>query len=402
MSLLFGRRAEQRVWSNVPFNVSDGVLTHTRSAGSMSGAMHLVPLYAAVSMITDSISTCPWAGFNNRNTAGGGSKMNSQPGLLTDPGPFKLSLSGWKSQMASSLLLRGNAYGLIAARDGRMTPTKIMWLHPDWVHVDEREREPRYYVQGKFVDSSQLVHIQGGVTLPGSCVSLAPITHFRLQIETGLRVEQYKHNWYDDTSVPRGILFNKMGTVTGQQATDAKDRFKAAVQGHDVLVTGNDWAWQPLTPTAADAQFIQATQMSATQIATLYHVPPEEIGGVVAQALTYKTLEANSIKYAQQAVHPWLHRIDEAITAILPNPQFVKSDEDALIRTELAARMQAYQTALSIGAYTQDKVRQLENEAPMTPDEYTKWKTDFAGKAPAAAEPPPGPLSDPTEGTPPK
>ena len=382
MSFLFrGRNSdvEQR-FMNVPFNISDGSMTHTIGVNDgVAGALRLAPLFAAVGMIADSVSTCPWAAYNNRDVTAGGQKMRVQPGLITDPGAFKLTLSGWKSQCVTSLLLRGNAYGINVASDGRGTPTKVQWLHPDWVRVDEQQMEPRYYVQGKEVDSSVITHVQG-ITLPGSIVGLAPLTLFRKLVQTGLRVEDYKHGWYDSTSVPRGVFFNKSGTLTAQQASDAKEKFKASVQGHDVLVTGNDWSWQPLAPTAADAQFVEATQLTATQIAAIYHVPPEEIGGRVAQALTYKTLEANSIKYVQQAVHPWLHRISEATTAILPNPQFVVFDEDALIRTELGARMAAYQVALNIGALTQDRVREMENEAPMTDAEHQKWKEDYAGK----------------------
>src|SRR5664279_4333145 len=279
------REVENRYLS-VPFNVSDGVLTHTQSqAESINSALRLAPLFASVSLITDAVSTCPLRGFAYAGN-NGGQLLPVQPALLTNPGEGRLGIVPWLSQALMSLLLRGNAYGVVAGLDATNTwPTKIRWLYPDWVRVDEHETLPRYFVQSHEVDPTSIIHIQG-ITVPGSIVGLSPLSLFRQQMDTGLRIERYKWGWYNDTAVPRGILSNKSRPLKPGEASDAKDRFKAAVNDHDVLVTGNDWGWQALMPTAADAQFLEATRATATQIAAIYHVAPEEVGGVVEQALT--------------------------------------------------------------------------------------------------------------------
>lgn len=376
MSLLFrSRPAEQRAitWESLPFDRGGSTL-----GAGMSAALRLVPLYSAVGMITDSISTTPWKAYRNSGETGK-VPLPRQPGLLTDPGLFGLDRTAWLSQAISSLLLRGNAYGQIASTDAQNTPTKIAWIHPDRVQVDESGPRPIYRIGGQEV--ADLLHI-AGLVLPGSVVGMSPIGLFRRQLETGMRVGDLTHAWYADGTSPSGILHNKSRPLAAGEAATAKERFKSAMADRDVLVTGSDWGYEPMTPTPADAQFIEATQASANQIAAIYRVPPEDIGGVASSSMTYATLEMNQIRYTQRAILPWSSRVENAISAQFPRPVYVKFNLDALARTDLKTRMDAHAVALDNGIRTLDEVRELEDLPPLTPEQLADWQTNFAGTRP--------------------
>lgn len=406
MSLFFrARRAEQRTIDSFPWSNGETV---SLTGGQIASALRLIPLFACTSMVTDSISTCPIKAF--RETPEGKQPLGSKPALLQEPG-VGVRLTAWLSQYSMSKLLRGNAYGYVAAIGANGLPNKIQWLHPDSVNVDESGYMPIYRVNGREVDPLSIVHIPG-VTLPGTVVGLSPVQQFRLQIETGLRVGAYQHDWYNETAIPRGVLSNKSRNLQPGEGEVAKARFKAAVNDHDILVVGNDWQWQPIAPTAADAQFLDAIQANATQIASIFHVSPEEVGGKAGSSLTYQTLEANSIRYVQRAVLPHITPLEEAITAMLPGPQYMKFNLDHLIRTELSARMAAHEVALRIGAETQDEMRAVEDKAPLTPAEIKAWQKYYgksstpAPSAPAmlavsdpnsSPEPPADPNADPAQ-----
>lgn len=394
MSLFFRARTEERAITSVPFSVSDGVQTFTRGTrDSMHSSIRLAPVYASVSLISDAISTCALNGYTN--TGPGGGKKRPATALLDDPGVNGLDVTAWLSQCMTSLLFRGNAYGVIAGYDSAAWPTKVQWLYPDHVEVDEREAHPVYRVGGQVIDPSMIVHIRG-MTFPGSVVGLSPVSLFRRQMETGLRIDKYKHDWYDNTSAPSGILQNVSRPLNAGEAQEAKSRFKSAVENHDILATGNDWSWNAIGPTAAEAEFLEATKATATTIASIFHVNPEEVGGEVASSLTYKTLEANSVNFAQRACSPWAIRIERALTALLPRPQYARFNLDSLVRVERGARMAADQIALVNGIQTLEEIRANADSPPLTADELEFWQKYYgAGSKPVPVIAAPVAPSDP-------
>lgn len=379
VSFLFGSRSEARAITSLPFNRSDGA---TLQGASLQAALRLVPLYAATGMITDSISTMPLHGYQ-RTAEGRKILAAKQPGLVTSPGVFGLGRVAWLSQCMMSLLLRGNAYGLIVAVDNFGTPIKIKWLHPDQVRVDESAARPRYFVGGDEI-TDLIVHIPA-IVMAGSVVGLAPVTLFRKQVETGLRAGDLAHRWYADGISPTGILKNVEKTLKPEESAYAKERLKAALSERDVMVIGKDWGYEPLTATPADAQFIEAIEATANQFAAVYHVPPEDIGGKASSSMTYSTLEMNMIRYGQRAILPWTSRIENAIDAVLPPMEYVKFNLDALARTDLKTRMESHAIALDNGIETLAEARALEDRAPLTPEEIAAWQEYFVVPRPNGA-----------------
>lgn len=378
MSFLF-RSGEKRAITSLPFNRSDGA---TLTGASLQSALRLIPLYSAVGMVTNSISTTPWHSYT-RTAEGGRIRSPRQPGLLTDPAPFGLGRVAWLSQCVMSLLLRGNAFGLIAAVDAQGVPAKVKWLHPDAVRVDETEAQPRFLVGGRDI-TDLMMHIPG-IPMAGSIVGLAPVTMFRKQIELGLRAGDLAHRWYADGTSPTGILKNAERTLSAAEAAHAKERLKSALSEHDVMVIGKDWGYEPLTASPADAQFVEAIEATANQFAAVYQVPPEDIGGKASSSMTYATLEMNMIRYTQRAVLPWSTRIENAIDRWLPADQYVKFNLDSLARADLKTRMEAHAIALDIGVETLDEARALEDKAPLTPEQLVAWQEHYVVPRPNGA-----------------
>lgn len=382
MSVFARRRApaESRSITSVPFN--RGGSAASMDAG-MPAALRLIPLYAATSMITDSIATCPLRAYDGLGAARRVSPV--QPQLVTDPGPYGMDLVTWLGQCCMSLLLRGNAYGVITATDSRGYPATVQWLHPDVVTVDETHNAaPIYRINGREIDSAVIEHVRG-VTLPGSVVGLSPVGLFRAQIETGLRAGELARNWYADGVAPQAILYNKSRPLEPGEAAAAKALLKEATADHDVLVTGNDWGWLPLSVTPEDAMFLEQIQATATEIAAVYHMAPEDIGGKSGESMTYSTLESNDARYARRAVLPWVTRVEAAFNRNTQPGQYVKFGLDHLARADLKTRMDAHAVALDNGILTLDECRALEDRPPLTDDEIAAWQEHFVVPRPNGA-----------------
>jgi len=343
-------------------------------------ALTLIPLYAATALIADSFSCLPMAAYESTN--GSRRKLTPQPQLCYAPhiNPVFTRVE-WLHQFAVSYLLRGNAYGLITAIDQRGVASKVAWLNPDAVRVDESGPLPVYWHGDKELDTSTLLHIPW-YPQPGSVVGLSPVGQFKVQIETGTSAGQYGNNWFRNGSVPSGHLKYAAGPLDQEQTATVKARFKAAVSGNDLFVSGNDWDWKILSVKPEEAQFLQTIKATANQIAAIFRVDPEDIGGEAGSSLTYATLEMNQIKFQTRTLQPIFTRVEHHLNRLLPDYQYIKFNPDAIVRTDLKTRMEAHEIALRTGMETQPEGRALEDKAPLTPQEINDWMK-FYGKQPA-------------------
>lgn len=394
MSVLWGRRSGEAraiTRADVPWGKGGDL-----AGSSMTSALRLIPVYAAVRIIADALSTLPV--FAYREAAGVGVRLPQQPMLLRSPGVGEMTRVTWMFQAAASLLLRGNAYGHVVTLADNGWPATVVWLHPDEVTVDESGPLPVYRYRGKDLDPLMLIHIPAFV-LPGSIVGLTPIGLFRTQISTGLRAHKFADDWYANGVAPTGKLRNSAKELLPAEAELVKARFKAAVKDRDLFVTGSDWDYEALTISAADSQFLESIEATATQIAAIFGVPPEEIGGQAGSSLTYSTVEMNGVRFNTRTLLPWVRRFEESLTQQLPAKQYVKFNLDAFARADLMTRMNAHQVALVNGLETLDEARALEDKAPLTPAELEQWQSLFGTRGNVGAVPAPTPApAPPAEG----
>ena len=367
-------------------------------ANNVESALRLAPVYAATSLIADTFSMFPASGYTF-DRSGNRVKLKPQPELCWNPHPIPwLTHVEWKHQFATSFLLRGNAYGYITALDDFGRPSKIAWLNPDGIRVDETGSLPVYYFNEEEIPRDTLVHIPW-YPKPGSVVGLSPISLFKTVIEAGGSAVDFGHNWFKSGSMPSGHLKYGLGPLDPQQSQTVKARFKAAVAGNDIFVSGSDWDWKALSVTANEAQFLQSIKATATQVATIFRVNPEDIGGEGGNSLTYKTLELDQIRFQIRTVQPMTTRLEAHLTRLLPDFQYVKFNLDAMIRTDLKNRMEAYAIQLREAIRTNPEVRALEDLAPLTDEEIEIWKAMYQKAAPAPAAPAENEGDDPDAGS---
>lgn len=350
---------------------------------SMKSALRLVPLYAGTNLIADSLSIMPASEYEIVN--GSKRKAARQSPLIVDPHPAPtMTRVEWIFQYSTSFLLRGNAYGLIVEVEPDGTPSKIAWLHPDHVTVDESGPLPVYYYKGQELDTSTLLHIPW-YTLPGSVVGLSPIGQFRQVIETGYLAEKFGKDWFDHGSTPSGHLKNTAKTLDGPEASAVKARFKASVAANDIFVSGSDWEWAALSVKPEEAQFLQTIKATANQIAAIYRLDPADIGGESANSMTYSTLELNQIKFQSRALQPIFTRLEHHISRLLPRDNYLKFNPDAMVRTDIKSRMEASGMALKAGLLTNDEGRELEDKPVLTPEQKQEWQDNYVK---SSAKPP--------------
>ena len=329
---------------------------------SQQRALSLSSVFAANRVIAGTVSTLPLKAYRDLGDT-------RQP-MATLPQLFEqLRTSGqlrpWLHRFFTSLALRGNAFGLIISRDGFGFPTVIEWLDPALVSVDDRPNvRPGWLFNGREVPREDMVHVPW-FTLPGQVLGLSPIGAFATTMGVGLNAQTYASEWFQNGGFPPGTLQNtEKQLISVEEAQIIKARTVQAIKTRQPLVYGRDWKYDPISVPPGEAQFLETIKATATQVAHIYGLPPEEIGGDTGSSMTYATVELNQIKLAG-ALRQWMVTFEEAFSALLPERQYVRFNADALVRTDLMTRWQVNRIRLEVGAANLDEIRAQEDQTPL-------------------------------------
>ncbi len=372
-------QVEQRALTSVPWE--SGGSGPRQPTVTQDRALKLSYVYAAHRHIADRIATLPLKAY--RRVGDERVPMSSLPPLLRfleDEG----TLVTWMTSCVMSLASQGNTIGLIVNRDGFDYPTDVRWRprHEFWVDDDAPGR-PQWYWNGRKIDRSELVHIPW-LTVPGRTLALTPIQHAAAVVNAGLNAQEYGNDWFAAGGVPPGTFKNSEAEITEEQARAIKGRLVSAIRTREPIVYGRDWDFTAITIPPGDAQFVESQNLSGGQIASIYGLAPDEVGAPSANSLTYSTEETRGIRRSSD-LSPWMIRIESALSAVLPERQYVRFNADAPIRADLKTRWEVYQIQRSLGAVSINEIRARE-DLPALPagqggDTYTPAQ-------PPAAQPP--------------
>ncbi|MEH0442456.1 MULTISPECIES: phage portal protein [unclassified Streptomyces] len=361
------RSAERREYGagDVPWAVGE---LASPSAVSEHGALRLSPVFAAGRLLASSVASLP---IQQYRRVGDATAKLSLASLFQKPAS-QGTIDDWLWRAMTSLVYRGNAVGVVMERDWLEFPTRVEWLNPADVFVQDSNTmgtrgsftDPVWTYCGVEIPSEDIVHIPW-MTMPGRVWGLAPIAAYAVTVSTGLAAQQFVDDYFRAGGQPPGHFRNTMQTVDQKDAGVIKRRLVSAIRSHEPIVYGKDWEYEPIKISVAEAQFCETQRLTATQIAAIYGIPPEKIGGETGGSYTYSSPEQRQIEFIQDALLPYLVKLENHLSALLPRGQFIKFNVDALIRVDILTRHAVYEKQRLIGKNNLDEIRALEDEAPL-------------------------------------
>ena len=72
-------------------------------------------------------------------------------------------------------------------------------------------------------------------------------------------------------------------------------------------------------------------------------------------------IESNGLAFIRHTLLPWIRRIEDGLTTLLPGKQFVKLDTDEYARGDQLSRVRSFQVAVSTGIMTPNEARESLN-----------------------------------------
>ena len=401
-------RADSGLATPAPW-LTDALASYGTASGqrvTVDRALGLTPVYAAVSIISEQVGQLP---FKVYKQIGDGERvearthpawrlLHNRPNSATPAGRF------W-STVSVHLLLYGNAF-IEKVRGAGGAVEELRILPPSGVAVKwwPKLMDKTFVVTPAFgsgeekreLDSSEVLHIMN-LSLDG-IVGLSVIAACRGALGTALARDEFEGTFYERGAVLAGVV-TMPGRVRNQEAAD---RLKAALRvlhggsakAHEVAVFEEGVEYKPLSSPLRDLQFVESQNVSRTDIAVMFKLPPNKLGGSSGESLTYSTVESNQTEVAVNAVAPITHTIAQAVSqdpAILPQNIFdAEFVLEGMMRGDSTARA-AFYTALSgVKAIHPDEIRAKENMPALTAAQ--KKDLNPAPPAPAAPDAPNGQL----------
>jgi HK97 family phage portal protein len=334
--------------------------------------MSLLSVHACVRLISDTVAGLP---FESVRLASGQVRnpVPTQPTIIADPfgGLSDPSLPKRREglvQIMVSLLLRGNAYCLVTARDASNRPLRLRVLHPDRVACAYTKEGVRAYeIDRKPVNTADVVHIIG-MSYPEHPVGMSVIENARNSIGLGLAAEMFGARFFGNGAHMSGIIQIE-GDLDKERARGLKESFTASHGGvqnsHAVGVLSGGAKWQPISVSPDDAQFLGTRAAQALDVAMLFGVPPHMLGQIDKTTSWGTGIEQQSMGFLTYTLSAWLGRIEEAWSAMLVNGQVAQFDVNALLRTDEAGRYAVYTSARSAAILTTNEIRARENYPPI-------------------------------------
>ena len=389
----------QDVWGRGGYwnggDVDNTGLTKAGRLVNQDNALRLVTVWACVSLIADAVGSLPLDAYRKSGTIR--QVVNPTPTLLTQPNTEQ-TRPDFVHRVIASMLLSGNSYSVISRRVDDGTPVELTPVSPRHVRI---ERDPdtkrRVYVVTDGAESQrfsdyQMMHIPL-FTMPGNDKGLSPIEYARQAIGLGMATEEFGSRWFGEGANPSSVLETD-ANLDENQAKILKQRFIEAhgARNREPAVLSGGVKWRPITISPEDSQFLETRKFQTAEIARLYRVPPHLIGDVDRTTSWGSGIEEQGIGFVTYTLAPILQRIELALSALLPKPQFVKFNVDALMRGSSTNRADFYLKARNAGWMNVDEIREKE-DLPPVPD----------GSGSSFIQPLNfGPLgADPSKGTPP-
>jgi len=378
-------------------------------------AMQLIAVYACVRILANAISGLPLRSMQTRD--GIDVPVTPAPLIVSDPfgGTNNVRFPSRRKgleQLAVSLLLRGNGYAMVTARDYLMRPTRLVVLHPDKVKVTLEDDGGRSYEVNRLpVYAGDIVHLTG-LCMPGQAEGMSPVTYARQAIGLGLAAEKFGSQFFGKGAHLTGVI-TMPADLDKARARQMKESFEASHSGLanalSVGVLSGGAEWKPISISPEDAQFLGTRAAQNLDVAMLYGIPPHMIGQVDRTTSWGTGIEQQWQGFLQVTLDPWLGGFEDVWSAMLPRGTFAQFDRKALLRTDTAGRWAWYQIARNIAGMTPDEIRGEENLPPL-PDgagrdpfaPLNSAHTTDPGWTPGQPEPEPEPAPAPEPPAPPK
>lgn len=367
LNKLFEKRAIsfQTVWGSGDFV---DVQSQSGTVVNSDTAMQLNAVFAAVSLISDTISTLPIDAYIR--SQGARYALRPRPIWVTKPDVDTTKEAFYGSAIVS-LLLEGNTFIRVFRSRGVIVDMKV--LNPLDVEI-KRNGQGRviFNVTGeqRALTQDDIVFIPD-VVKPGSLRGISRVEALRENFGLASALEKYAARFFGSGTQTSGVL-EVPGSLTAEQAKSMQEAFDSRHRGwaraHKTAIITGGAQYKPTNVPNDQAQFLDSRRMAVEDVARAFNIPPHLLG--LPGTNTYASVEQNNIAFVTHTLRPIAQKIEGALTALLAQETgkeaaFIKFSLDGLLRADVNSRTEAYARGLQSGYYKINDIRRFEDLEPI-------------------------------------
>ncbi|UFW75186.1 phage portal protein [Bradyrhizobium sp. WU425] len=353
-------------------------------------AMTLSAVWAAFRYLSQTTAVLPW---HVKKDGKSGPEIQSSHGV--DYLLWKRPSKEWSSFQFRETLMHwalrwGNGYAEIEP-DQLGRPFAMWPIHPERVMVC-RAIEPAEDAYGTVIEAGDLYYEidQRGTTEGGKTIlAAANMFHVRGFGEgpVGVNVISYAAQslgwaraaqlfgaaFFGNGMNPAGVVINKKPLKPDglkRQKAEFDQLYKGPNNAHRTAFLDNDADWKPIGFNAINSQLIEVHQFLIEEQCRWTGAPPHKVMHLLRA--TFTNIESQGIEVVVDSISPWVKRFeDEAEFKLFgQNRQklYTKIDMRGLMRGDMAARIAYYKGMSSVGAYSPNRILELEDENTLGPE----------------------------------
>lgn len=362
------------LWPASPWDISPP--TNGQMGGGVSGASNerkarsVGTFYACLGVLYDGVGTLPLRQFTG---TGEDKKEVDLAQVVYDPWPEITDLD-FRGSATWGLAARGNFIGRVTDRTGKgRWPSQIQPLDNDRVDIQRNNTtgalEYRLQGENKVIQAPDIVHVRN-ITRPGGILGLSVVEELRLTWTLASNADAYAATFFANGSLPTGFL-SVEEDLSEEQALAMLDQWKQMHQGvvnanQPAVLTGGA-EWHQISVNLTDAQFIAAREYSATEVASIFRIPPHMIG-LVDKTTSWGTgIEQQEMGFVRNTLGGYLRKLEIALSRCLPAGQYVEFDLRKRLRGDSVQRAAIIVSLVNAGVINRNEARVLFEDLPPAP-----------------------------------
>jgi HK97 family phage portal protein len=356
-----------------------GSKTWAGNSVTMRSALGLIPVWAAVNLVASSVGSLPLIVYRGEGRDKERARETPQWQLCHDkPNRSTVADQFWENT-TGHLLTQGNFFAEKSRfRAGpRAGLVGELWaLDPTKVKVERTDAgDKRFTVndEQRTFATSEILHIPAfgydGV------IGYSPLTIARQPLGTMQARDEHEARTYSQGGLVPGAIRLENRLENPEQVARLRSAWAEATglanAGRPVVLEEGA-SWQNIGLSPKDLQFVETANLTVSQVARLFQVPPEMIGGArEGGSVTYANVETQGLNFVQFSLRRWLIRIENALAAdsdLFPDkdvyPEFLV---EGLLRADSSGRAAYYEKALDPehGWMLRNEARERENLPPV-------------------------------------
>lgn len=379
-SRVAGGRVEDRALTTV--SVPSVMLTSTASEVTVTpqSALDVADVWAVVRVLATSAASLPVHIYRRSESGRVRADDTLAARLLERPAP-SVTQATFFADLMVSLQLHGEAF-IAKYRNDDNAVFQLGLVAPERVTVEVRGGLPFYTVttdlgEQRVVSTESIVHVR---CMSDGLRGVSPIRRARESIGLSSALVTHGARFFANGARPSGVLSVPPGPNAEEQLGNLKDGWEARHRGvNNAGKTGflvGDVSYVPVTMPMADAQWVEARNLSLADVCRVFGVPPWMVGAPTGDSLTYSTVAEQARAYVVFCLRPTLVVIEQALAAdadLFPPEQrtYPLFALDALLRGDPKSRAEFYASGIEHSWLDPDEARELEDLPRRTRQELT-------------------------------